>query len=90
VGTNVSGASTTSFDAACLESQQSLPDDPTHAAAYAQAQSIFADYLPVIPLYWRVKSAAARPGLCQFSLDPTAANNLWNIEAFDSGAGCQP
>ena len=90
VGTNVSGASTPSFDAACLESQQSLPDDPTHAAAYAQAQSIFADYLPVIPLYWRVKSAAARPGLCQFSLDPTAANNLWNIEAFDSGAGCQP
>jgi len=90
VGTNVSGASTPAFDAACLESQQSLPDDPSHAAAYAQAQSIFADYLPVIPLYWRVKSAAARPGLCQFSLDPTAANNLWNIEAFDSGAGCQP
>jgi len=90
VGTNVSGYTNPAFDAACLASQQTLPDDPTHAAAYAQAQSIFADELPVIPLYWRVKTAAARADLCHFSLDPTAASSLWNIEAFDSGAGCQP
>jgi peptide/nickel transport system substrate-binding protein len=90
VGTNVSGYSNPAFDAACLTSQQSLPSDPVHAAAYAQAQSIFANDLPVIPLYWRVKTAATRADLCHFSLDPTAASNLWNIEAFDSGAGCQP
>jgi len=90
VGTNVSGYGDPAFDAACLVSQQSLPDDPFHAAAYAQAQSIFAEDLPVIPLYWRVKVAATRADLCHFSLDPTAASNLWNIEAFDSGAGCQP
>jgi peptide/nickel transport system substrate-binding protein len=90
VGTNVSGSSDPAFEAACLESQQSLPDDPFHAAAYAQAQSIFADYLPVIPLYWRVKTAATRADLCHFSLDPTATSSLWNIEVFDSGAGCQP
>jgi peptide/nickel transport system substrate-binding protein len=90
VGTNVSGYSNPAFDAACLESQQSLPDDPFHAAAYAQAQSIFATNLPVIPLYWRVNTAAARPDLCNFSLDPTAASSLWNVEAFDSGTGCQP
>ncbi len=89
VGTNVSGYSNPAFDTACLASQQSLPDDPSHAAAYAQAQSIFANDLPVIPLYWRVKTAAARADLCHFSLDPTAASSLWNIEAFDSGAGCQ-
>jgi peptide/nickel transport system substrate-binding protein len=89
VGTNVSGYSNPAFDTACLESQQSLPSDPAHAAVYAQAQSIFADDLPVIPLYWRVKTAATRADLCHFSLDPTAASSLWNIEAFDSGAGCQ-
>jgi peptide/nickel transport system substrate-binding protein len=89
VGTNVSGYSNPAFDAACLAAQQSLPDDPTHAAAYAQAQSIFSEELPVIPLYWRVETAAARADLCHFSLDPTAASSLWNIEAFDSGAGCQ-
>ena len=90
VGTNVTGYSNPAFEAACLASQQSLPDDPAHAAAYAQAQSVFADDLPVIPLYWRVKTAATRADLCHFSLDPTAASSLWNIEAFDSGAGCQP
>jgi peptide/nickel transport system substrate-binding protein len=90
VGTNVSGYMNPAFDTACLSSQQTFPDDPFHAAAYAQAQSIFATDLPVIPLYWRVKNAAARSDLCHFSLDPTAASNLWNIEAFDSGAGCQP
>ena len=90
VGTNVSGYNNPDFDAACLAAQQSLPDDPNHAAAYAQAQSIFAQDLPVIPLYWRVETAAARADLCQFSLDPTATSSLWNIEAFDSGPGCQP
>jgi peptide/nickel transport system substrate-binding protein len=90
VGTNVSGYANPAFDAACLTSQQSLPDDPFHAAAYAQAQSIFANDLPVIPLYWRVKTAATRADLCHFSLDPTAASNLWNIEAFDIGSACQP
>jgi peptide/nickel transport system substrate-binding protein len=90
VGTNVSGYTNPAFDAACLVSKQSLPDDPTHASAYAQAQSIFANDLPVIPLYWRVQTAAAGADLCHFSLDPTAVSSLWNIEAFDSGAGCQP
>jgi len=90
VGTNVSGYSNPAFDATCLAAQQSFPDDPAHAAAYAQAQSIFSKDLPVIPLYWRVETAAARADLCHFSLDPTAASSLWNIESFDSGAGCQP
>jgi hypothetical protein len=30
------------------------------------------------------------PGVCNFLLDPTASSNLWNIETFDSGSGCQP
>jgi peptide/nickel transport system substrate-binding protein len=90
VGTNVSGYTNPAFDTTCLSLQQTLPDDPFHAADYAQAQSIFATDLPVIPLYWRDKTGAVRTGLCNFSLDPTAASNLWNIEAFDSGSGCNP
>jgi len=90
VGENVSGYSSPEFDAACQAAQNSIPDDPSHSAAYAQAQTIFATDLPVIPLYWRVKVAAARIGVCHFSLDPTAASNLWNVEAIDDGEGCQP
>lgn len=90
IGTNVSGYSNPAFDAACQASQQSFPDDESYAESYVLAQSIFADELPVIPLYWRVKVAAARTDLCYFELDPTTSGTFWNIERFDSGASCQP
>jgi peptide/nickel transport system substrate-binding protein len=90
VGENVSGYSSPDFDAACQAAQNSIPDESSHAQAYSRAQIIFATDLPVIPLYWRVKVAAARTGICHFSIDPTALSDLWNIEAIDSGAGCQP
>jgi peptide/nickel transport system substrate-binding protein len=88
VGTNVSGYSNPAFDAACQSARQSLNDEQSYTDAYLQAQSIFTQELPVLPLYWRVKIAAARQEVCNFSLDPTASNSLWNIEAFDSGASC--
>ncbi len=90
VGTNVSGYSSAAFDQACQAAQQSLVDEADHASAYQQAQSIFARDLPVLPLYWRIKTAAARPQVCNFSLDPTASSALWNIEAFDGNSSCQP
>ena len=88
VGTNVSGYSNLAFDAVCLAVQQSLLDEPAHVEAYRQAQSIFTQDLPVLPLYWRVKIAAARPDMCNFALDPTSSNSLWNIELFDAGTTC--
>jgi peptide/nickel transport system substrate-binding protein len=88
VGTNVSGYSNPAFDAACQAVQQSVADEPAHADAYRMAQSMFAQDLPVFPLYWRVKVAAARPEICHFALDPTASSSLWNVELFDSGASC--
>lgn len=90
IGTNVSGYSNPDFDAACQTALQSFPDEDVHAEAYSLAQSIFSDDLPVIPLYWRVKVAAARADLCHFETDPTNPGALWNVEMFDSGAGCQP
>jgi peptide/nickel transport system substrate-binding protein len=90
VGENVSGYSNPNFDTACQVAMHTIPDESNHAAAYTQAQSIFTTDLPVIPLYWRIKVAAARTGVCHFSLDPTSASNLWNIEAVDSYPGCQP
>jgi peptide/nickel transport system substrate-binding protein len=88
VGTNVSGYANPAYDEVCTSVQQTLADEPDHAQAYRQAQAIFSEDLPVIPLYWRVKVAAARPDMCHFSLDPTASNSLWNIAMFDSGASC--
>jgi peptide/nickel transport system substrate-binding protein len=79
VGTNVTG-----YHSARL----ALPGEQSYTDYYHQVQAIFAADLPAIPLYYRLKVAAARADVCHFDLDPTA-NPLWNVEAFDRGQGCQ-
>jgi peptide/nickel transport system substrate-binding protein len=90
VGTNLSGYSNVAFDSACSTARQSLPDEAAYLEAYQQAQSLFAQDLPVLPLYWRIRTAAARPQVCGFSLDPTTSSSLWNIESMDIGDNCAP
>jgi peptide/nickel transport system substrate-binding protein len=87
IGTNVSGYKDPAFDAACQGAQLALPDEPAYIESHRLAQSIFADTLPAIPLYFRLRIAAARPGICSFALDPTA-NPLWMIETINAGDTC--
>jgi peptide/nickel transport system substrate-binding protein len=87
IGTNVTGYSNPEYDTACGTARGSLPDEPATAASYRQTQVLFSTDLPAIPLYYRLRVAAARPGICHFDLDPTA-NTLWNIEAVDVGEAC--
>jgi peptide/nickel transport system substrate-binding protein len=54
-----------------------------------EAQRIFSEQLPVVPLFQAVKLAATRPDMCNFIMDPTANSEFWNIEEFDYGEGCQ-
>lgn len=88
VGTNVSGFSDTDFDAACKSALQVLPDDPEYTS-HQRAQEFFAFELPSIPLYMRLKVAAARDDFCGFTLDPSSTYTLADIESFDYGTGCQ-
>jgi peptide/nickel transport system substrate-binding protein len=89
VGANVTGYKNPEFDAACALAQQQAPDDEAYLEAYHLTQSIFNSDLPAIPLYARLKVAAARPDMCNFELDPTA-NTLWNIESLDYQTTCAP
>ncbi|MFH1185294.1 MAG: ABC transporter substrate-binding protein [Chloroflexota bacterium] len=88
VGTNVTGFKNPEYDAACHSAALALPGEATFAVAFQDAQAVFAAQVPVIPLYYRLKVAAARADVCHFDLDPSA-NPMWNIEAFDVGQGCQ-
>ncbi len=88
IGTNVTGYKNEQYDAACRAAQLALPDEQAYIDSYRQTQAIFSTELPAIPLYYRLRVAAARPGLCHFDLDATA-NPLWNIEAIDMGEACQ-
>ncbi|MBN1147131.1 MAG: peptide ABC transporter substrate-binding protein [Anaerolineales bacterium] len=87
-GANASGYSNPAFDQACQQALSSLPDFPEHQLAHYQAQAIFAEDLPAIPLYLRVKAAAMRADLCGVIPNPSAENGLWNLERFDYGEGC--
>lgn len=82
VGDNVTGFANPEYDAACSQGLQALPDEPDYAVGHQEAQRIFAEQLPIIPLYLRLKLAAARFDLTGFIVDPTAASELWNIESF--------
>jgi peptide/nickel transport system substrate-binding protein len=89
IGTNISGYKNPTFDSACEQALQSLPDEPEYAL-HQEAQATFASDLPSIPLYLRLKVAAARPDFCGFSLDPSSSYALAGIEGFDYGDSCKP
>ncbi len=87
-GSNITGFRNDEYDSACRAAQASMREDSSYLASYRQTQIILGEQLPAIPLYSRLRIAAARPDLCGFDLDPTA-NPLWNVEAFETGATCQ-
>lgn len=89
IGLNVSGYTNPDFDLLCRKTRRTLPDMPEHASAYTQAQTIFANDLPFIPLYMRIKVAAARRDLCNLRLDAFTINDLWNLEDLDYKPFCE-
>jgi peptide/nickel transport system substrate-binding protein len=76
------------FDQSCNTALNSLKGQPEYVAAHHEAQRIFAEQLPIIPLFQRLSIAAARSDMCNFIIDPTGDTNYWNIENFDYGDGC--
>lgn len=87
-GANNSGWSNADYDAACKAAFASLPGQAGYDENHLLAQEIFADQLPIVPLYLRLKLAGTRPDMCNFVMDPTANSEMWNIEEFDYGASC--
>jgi peptide/nickel transport system substrate-binding protein len=87
VGVNIGGYSNPKYDKDCNAALSSLPGEQAYTDSYQLTQATFASDLPAIPLFFRLRVAAARADFCHFDLDPTA-NPMWNIEAFDQGQAC--
>lgn len=87
-GANAMGYSNPGFDQACKAVMASLPDTEDYKNALQQVQQIFAEELPVIPLYFYTNLLASRPDLCGLKLDSSVTSSLWNLENFDYGEGC--
>ena len=75
------------FDQACSTALNSLKGQPQYISAHQEAQRIFTEQLPAIPIFQHLEFATARPDICNFDLDLTASN-YWNIEEFEYGDGC--
>ena len=88
-GANAPGLSSPELDRACQQARNTLPDQPEHANAHFQAQAIFAEELPSLPLYLRSTYLASRPDLCGLTTDSSSFTALWNLEALDYGNGCE-
>jgi len=87
-GQNNPGFDNEAYDLACNAALQSLPGEDAYTNNHLEAQRIFGEELPVIPLFLRLKLAATRPDMCNFVMDPTNNSEFWNIEAFDYGESC--
>jgi peptide/nickel transport system substrate-binding protein len=83
-GLNVSGFVNEEYDAACSAALQSLPGQPEYEQYHLETQRIFAEQLPVVPLYLRLELVASRLDMIGLSVDPTESE-MWNIEKFDYG-----
>ncbi len=82
-GDNPAGYSNPDYDAVCQAALQALPGTQQYEEYHKQAQVIFSEELPAIPLFMWLRVALARSGVLNFTLDPTAQSELWNIEMLD-------
>lgn len=86
---NFTGFADEDYDRACRTALGSLPGQTEYEAAHLEAQRIFGEQLPMVPLFSLIRLAATRPDFCGLIMDPTANSELWNIEEFDYGEGCE-
>lgn len=83
---NATGFSNGEYDAACHAAQAALPGTFEYTSQHIEAQRIFAQQLPALPLYWHIRLALAQPHVDGFTLDAAEDSELWNIE----GIGIAP
>ena len=86
-GINVSGWSNEAYDTACKRALSLLPGQEGYAEAHQEALRLFAQELPAMPLFTRLRLAATTPEVLNFRLDPTQPSELWNVFAWDMELG---
>jgi peptide/nickel transport system substrate-binding protein len=78
---NIAGFSNEEYDQACRAALAALPGTREHETWHEDAQRIFSEQLPDLPLFWWVRIALTRPGVTGFTLDTSEDSELWNIES---------
>ena len=71
------------FDLACNRALGALPGTEDNIQGHTDAQVVFSQEVPIIPLFLRLKVAAARPNVLNFFVDPTENSEMFNIFEID-------
>ena len=74
---NVAGFLDDEYDTACLSALEAFPGSEGYAAGHVEAQRIFSEQLPVLPLFQRPKVTLARASVTGLAPDPTEPSELW-------------
>ncbi len=77
---NAAGFSNEEYDQACRAARAALPGTFEREHFYAEAQRIFSEQLPSLPLLWRVRLALTRPTVTGFQVDSSAESLLQGVE----------
>jgi peptide/nickel transport system substrate-binding protein len=80
---NVTGFLDDAYDTACISALEALPGSGEYVAGHTEAQRIFSERLPALPLFQRLKVTLVHTSVIGLSLDPTQTSELWNIEQLD-------
>jgi peptide/nickel transport system substrate-binding protein len=82
-GLNASGWSDSDFDNACERALAALPGQPDYQESHQQALHIFAEELPILPLFAHLRIAATNPLLLYFRPNTSQPSELWNLFEMD-------
>ncbi len=80
-GQNETGYCNPEYDAVSKQAENTL-ERPDALPLYHEAQKIFSDELPVLPLFARVKVMATRSNVVNFMPNPTVNSETWNVETW--------
>ncbi len=80
---NNPGYSSDAYDAACRSALDALYGTERHSSRHREAQHIFSEDLPVLPLYFVPRMIAVRHEVEGVVLDPSRQTITWNAELLD-------
>ena len=80
---NVAGFIDGEYDAACRRALETLPPGSDYLVAHAEAQRIFSEQLPVLPLFRHQRLTLVHASVVGLLPTPSERSELWNLEQVD-------
>jgi peptide/nickel transport system substrate-binding protein len=89
-GVNITGYENEEYDTACSRMLSPGLDVAAFSNGNETTQKLFADDLPVLPLFYHLKVMAARVDLCGVALDVSARSGINGLEGYNLTTGACP